>query len=269
MFYIRTSTLSSWNDCPRREAAKIFGSVIESAGFSLRRDRMKKIVGAVIGTGVHAGAGEALKEKKSGNAAFKYIDMVDISISCFRDEIKDGVMYDDLSPNNNTCEKQIQRISKVYWNRYYPEIVPVAIEVSIKAAINDDYTLTGHPDVITENDIRDLKCGKVDRIYMPQLGGYSLLSRANRITIPKLLMVDWIPRTDIRKPQKECKTFTYNAVESEALARSVIDTIIYQHSQFLSSGEPLAFPANPYSMLCGAKWCPAYGTNWCKIKQGV
>jgi hypothetical protein len=267
MFYIRTSTLSSWNDCPRRESSKIFGSLIESAGYTLRKGDMKKIVGAVIGTGIHAGAGRALTEKKNGNAAFKYNDMVDVSIGTFRDEAVEGLMYDDLSPNNNTCEKQIQRMSKVYWNAYYPVIQPVAIEASIQAVITDDYTLTGHPDVITEEDVRDLKCGKIDRIHMPQLGGYSLLARANKIAIPKQLHIDWIPRSDIRKPQKERKTFTYNAPESEAVARSVIDTIIYQHTQFLSSGDPLTFPANPYSILCGAKWCPAYGTAWCKMRK--
>lgn len=265
MFFIRASTLSSWNDCPRRESAKIFSSLIESAGFRLHHE-MKKIVGAVIGTGVHAGAGLALKGKMNG-CVFKYQDMEEAGITAFRDEIKDGIIYDDLSPNNNTCEKQIQRISQVYWKKYYPFIEPLAIERSISAEINDDYTLTGHPDVITNTEIRDLKCGKNDKIHMPQLGGYSLLSRANQISIPDKLYIDWIPRSDIRKPQKESKTFTYDAQEAEALASSVIETIIYQHAKFLTNGCELSFPANPNSILCGSKWCPAYGTDWCKMKR--
>jgi hypothetical protein len=37
--------------------------------------------------------------------------------------------------------------------------------------------------------------------------------------------------------------------------------------RYLLPGDPWAFPANPGSKLCSAKWCPAWGTTFCREHQ--
>ena len=57
------------------------------------------------------------------------------------------------------------------------------------------------------------------------------------------------------------------AEQAAQMALLEMDAAIERFQQAVATGkEPpeRAFPANPMSVLCGASWCPAYKTKWCK-----
>ena len=58
---IRASSLSSYPDCLRRTASRIFYDDIVAAGYELRTTNTG--IGAATGTGTHSGAGYILSQK--------------------------------------------------------------------------------------------------------------------------------------------------------------------------------------------------------------
>jgi hypothetical protein len=46
-----------------------------------------------------------------------------------------------------------------------------------------------------------------------------------------------------------------------------IKYVIRDIENFQKIKKPSVFMANPMSMRCGAKYCPAYNTDWCEITK--
>lgn len=258
--------LPSFFDCPRREIIKIIPDTMESAGFKFQpRDQ---VVAAIVGTATHAAAEELIKLKKeAGESADVHIDMaIGKGIDSFYDQSSEseGIIYDDITNNNNTAEAQIRQLTGFYKHGILPfiESDSALTEVSLEATING-IDVTGHADIISQHDLRDFKSSKKQN-YLAQLGMYSILNRAMGGE-DKDLYVDFLPRTSIDKPFTGKTIVKYNRTIAEKVAISTIEHVKFNVELFNKTGDPYSIPANPKSMLCSNKYCTAFNTSFCKL----
>jgi hypothetical protein len=265
--YIRASSLSGWNDCPRRGMARQYPDIFESAtGVEVRREE-KRFVSAAIGTSIHRGAQTILTMKMQGESA-SIDDMIGASMASYAEETADGIEYDGTTAAPSVAEQQIIILAREYYNSVFPEIEPIAIEQSLSAFIGSEgaFKLTGHPDVIERRRIRDIKTGRHGHNCHAQLGAYTLLAAANDIgEPPDELVVDHLPRKTPNKPYPGIGIFRYDADACTAEARAVLKIIMIQIRDLRNEKTPDVVPANPSSILCSEKFCPAYGTDFCRL----
>lgn len=265
-FKIRVSTLPSYFDCPRRAIARLFRQEILDIGYTLNWLIMG--VAPLIGTAVHAGAGGMIENKMVTGKPGKLDDATEISIEKFREEILKGVEWDATSPNQNNSEKQIQTLTRSYYHEVQPKIKPTGVEVALTANIGDGFILSGHIDLIAGDIIRDLKTGTRISDCQAQLGGYSLLEKSNHKTNIKQTIMDFLPRVTIDKPYPGAKEIYYDPGMAERVAHNVTMRMKLEVQNFLQTKEAWRIPANPMSIICGPKYCPACGpnSNFCEVK---
>ena len=275
MIIIRLSHLPGWADCARREAARIMPDMITGAGFTLRT--LVQGVGAAVGTAVHKAAAYTLTEKLEDRGLGDDNDAEDLAIDSFNTQIGGGVMWDDTTKIKGDGHRQIQRMVRSYRKKVAPTINPVSVEERLKANLVEGMEVSGQRDVLGREPhaIIDLKTGKSPRANSAQYGGYAMLhhthepdNRVERITEHHL------PRVGANKDQPEPITIQYDVQASEWLARDLLDDIVRSVDEFKQrvtafSGKPPegAFRANPYSMLCSEKFCPAWGTDFCRVHR--
>jgi hypothetical protein len=153
-------------------------------------------------------------------------------------------------------------------------IEPVIVEERLEAQVEPGLTLAGHPDVVAvEPDaVHDLKTGiRRPANPAPQIGGYSLLSRSHGMKIEHAT-IDYIKRVPISQPQPGSMSIEYEVAAAETAASNILRAIVRDLDTFLHGddqrrirpGDPWAFQANPSSILCSARWCPAHGTSFCR-----
>ena len=270
---IRASSLPGYPDCPRRWAARQLRTEIETAGYRLRTTGTS--IAAAIGTGVHGGAAYLLKEKMLGRKPF---DAEDEAVDVFREAIHDGeiLMDEKTAPTKNDAEKQVTRMLAAFERGVLPAVNPIMVEERLQA-IRGNITLSGQGDNLCEepNALRDLKTGARAGMHRPQLGAYSLLYRSHGRQVHRAI-VDFIPRVSLRQAQPEVISTEYDASRCETAALRVLDHIERDMKLFREGdgkaflpGDPWAFAANPSSMLCSERWCPAFGSDFCKEHQGA
>lgn len=263
--FIRASSLSGYPDCPRRAASKLFRPAILAAGFVLRD--LASSIGASVGTAVHAGAAMALKHKALHGDLGSESDANDRVVETLREEAAPGVQYDRETPELNTAEQQALRMTRVYRQSVAPSIEPILVEERLEAELRPGLVLTGQSDVIAREPgkVRDLKTGKKMGKHAPQIGSYSLLARSAGIEINEA-SIDFVQRVSMKKPQPDAVSAAVRVAEAETAAVNILRTIDADFLTFrkgderlgLLPGDPWAFLANPNSMLCSAKWCPAH-----------
>lgn len=254
--------LPAYFDCARRAAAKQFRKEIEAAGFDLRQTAPS--VGAALGTSVHAAGEYLLREKMQNYTLGDVSRAVEIAVERFREETEPGAEWDDTTPNPNVAHFQMRRLVQALAERA-ERIMPKAVELELRADAGDGFELTGHVDVLTADDhLRDWKTGKLHRPYQSQLGAYSLLAKSNGHAV-SAASIDWIERAPKTKPQPPCQSESYPLDTCERAAFATIQRIKRDVVAFRSSGDPWSFPANPMTMLCEARFCPAHGTRFCDM----
>lgn len=271
---IRASSLPGYSDCSRRWAARTLHAELKEAGYDVGEHKMTSI-GASVGTGVHGGAAMLLIEKmNNGNVSDSVITQAgDFAISELSEKSKEGVLWDKATENMNDAQKQTLRMLTAYRLGVMPNINPVAVERRLEADLGDGFMLSGQSDLQTlqPGDIRDTKTGTIARMHFAQIGSYSLLARTRHKELPVTeLHVDFIPRVSMKKPQPAPIVEEYDQSVAEHAAQATIDhikTAVAEFRRRVTSGDAPpenAFLANPSSMLCSAKWCPAHGTNFCR-----
>jgi hypothetical protein len=159
---------------------------------------------------------------------------------------------------------QILRITQAYMP-VAQAIDAKAVELELAATIAPGWKLTGHIDLYTHaQEVDDLKTGAVRRPYQAQLGGYSLLAKSNGMPV-KGVGITFVPRGKKTKPQPPAERQPYNIAVAEKAAYATINQIRADVEKFQQTGDPYSFPANPMSLMCSAKYCPAHGTKFCKL----
>lgn len=269
--FIRASSLSGHPDCGRRSAARVFSPIVRAMGYVLRE--MPSSIGASVGTGVHAGAALTLQHKAEHGTLGPADAAIDCAVDTLRAEISDGIIYDRETPEMNTAERQVIRMTECYRAQVAPQIQPLRIEEQLEAEVRPGLVLTGRADAIAREPgtIRDLKTGKRMGNHNPQIGAYSMLARSTGIDINSAA-IDHVQRTSIKKPQPDAVTLRLRVADAEIAAVRIINQMASELDAFMNGrpeqgllpGDPWAFTANPQSMLCSAKWCPAHGTSFCR-----
>ncbi|NUB14539.1 DUF2800 domain-containing protein [Azospirillum brasilense] len=268
---VRSSSLSGYPDCPRRGAAKLFRREVLAAGYELRE--LPNGIGAAVGTAVHAGAAVILLEKAKSGSLPPVSTATDAAIDSLRTTAAKGIGYDRETPALNEAEQQAERMVRVYRAQIAPDVQPLIVEERLEAQVTADIILSGQSDVIAREPgrVHDLKTGKARSNHKPQLGSYSLLARSNGIDVTEACE-DFIQRAPLKKPQPDALIIKHDLAAAETAAIAVLRHIEDDLKSFRQGnpsvgvlpGDAWAFPANPNSKLCSAKWCPAHGTSFCR-----
>lgn len=272
---IRVSSLAGYPDCGRRSAARMFRREITAAGFRLRY--LTRGIGAAIGTAVHKSAAVSLDEKARSGRLPPASVATDAAAETLKDQIGTGeVTFDGpqgVTHNAREATAQTITMSLAYHRVVAPLVHPIIIEERLEAEVEPGIILSGQPDVIAREPhaVRDLKSGtRRSGSNAPQLGGYSLLARSHNLDIASAA-IDFVQRVRTNKPQPEPVTSTVAVEPAETAASNILRTIARDLDTFrngdperrIRPGDPWAFMANPSSILCSERYCPAYGTTFC------
>lgn len=252
--------LPSWSECARRTAAKNYRKLVEEQGFQLRR--LKPTVGAAVGTAVHHAAAAVMRGWRDGTPE---PDGFDGALQSFRDEVAPGAEWDDTTPNRQAAEQQIASLTGAYLNAAEHMAAPVLVEESMRASAGEGWELTGTLDLLDEEGrVDDLKTGALARPYFQQVGGYVLLARANKRTVREA-GITFIKRVRVGKPQPPAVRTTFDLDVATRSAWAVIEDVRRSVERFAEKGDPYELRANPMSLMCSERYCPAWGTEFCRV----
>lgn len=261
---VRCSSLSIAADCFRRNAARSWPALIESYGYTLRRTGTH--VGAAVGRAIHSTAEVILQRQLAGKEAFSRGDVAQLASGGLGLELEaDAINFDEVTPGANDADRQVRHMAATYASQVATRFVAEEVETRLEAVYRPGYVLSGQKDVLAlgAGGLRDLKTGRKRSNNAAQLGGYLILLRANqRWRDVKRLVEDFVQRA--KKPI-DAVEIDYSPEDAIAAARGVLAAVTSQVDAFRKDpSKPWAFPANPRSMLCSDRHCPAFGTNFCK-----
>lgn len=261
---LRASMLAGYADCARRAAAKQWRSEIAEAGFELRT--LMPSIGASVGTAAHGAVERILQGRLAAPD-----DPPDVpaaiahGVGLLRGDVVAGAVWDATTPNLPIAEQQVERLVRSYLP-IADRVQPAAVELDLRATI-DGWELTGHIDLMTrEGRIDDLKTGALPRPHQAQLGAYALLAGANGFTVTSI-GVTFIRRLRLSRPQSAPVQRSYDVQIAERTAWGIIAAIRRDVAEFTRSGDPEAFVANPMSLMCSERYCPAWGTSFCGLHE--
>jgi hypothetical protein len=270
---IRCSALTWWPDCPRRGAARLFWREISAAGFRLRST--PRGIGAAIGSAVHKTAAVILTEKAKTGSLPPSTVAADCAAETLLDELGSGeIMFDRTTANRVEGEVTVVGMARAYHRHIAPTVDAVLVEERLEAEVAPGIVLSGQPDVVAREPhrVRDLKTStRAGATHAPQIGGYSLLARSHGLDIAEAA-VDSIRRVAIGRAQPDPVSKPVAVALAESAASSIIKHIEGDLRTFregdparrILPGDPWAFAANPSSILCSPKYCPAFGTEFCR-----
>ena len=277
---IRASSLTYWPDCERRGAARLFKHIIEARGFFLRTTPVH--IGAPIGSATHAGAAYGLQAKIDTGELAPLSQAVDLAMSSLDKEI---AKYADIdwpprdAANVDQAQKQTRRMLAMVHMKVSPFIKPAAVEDRLTADIGDGFILSGQRDIYgveiaTANEnyyrpnnqgfwkIKDLKTGAKSGPHMPQTGAYGILGRSHGYQVDGADIIQ-IPRVPLSKTQPDPIIISIPIESAERAAESTYKRVKSTLIEFMETGDPHVFLANPTSIMCSDR-CPAWGTPFCR-----
>lgn len=262
---MRCSMLPGFADCARRAVAKQYRRQVEERGFSIRQ--LPPSIGAAVGTAVHAAAAEILKREWStgGTALDHAVETASIE---FNAEVSKGVIWDDTTPNSQAAKKQIESLTQAFISASLNS-APVLIEERFSAKLSEDWEISGQIDTFENyGHLDDLKTGALARPYIQQLGGYAMLLETNGHRVSSI-GTTFIKRVPAKRDQPAAIKTRFDLTVAKKSAWVAILEIQRVVGLFLESGDPYSIAANPMSMMCSDKYCPAHSTEFCKVHMGA
>jgi hypothetical protein len=223
-------------------------------------------VGSAVGTAAHVAVAAMQRRRLAGEVVSVDTRAADLrtALDAFRADIAPGAEWDDTTPSLQVAEFQIERMAERCFASA-EAMTPAAVELSLSAEIADGWTLTGTLDLLTTDaHLDDMKTGALRRPYQAQLGGYALLAKANGYEV-RTAGTTFIARGKKTKPQPPAERQSYDLPTAERAAYATIQAIKRDVEAFKASGDPFAFPANPMSLMCSRRYCPAFETEFCTM----
>lgn len=257
---VHCSALPMYADCGRRQAAKMFRPLIQQQGYEFRTEPQG--IGAAVGTAMHDAIGYTLQAKIDTGDLGNQTEAEQRGLQSLEDRVRQGLSWDQTTPNLNTAQKQVVRQSRAYRLMTAPNIEPVAVEYQIRAQRDSGLVVSGRLDLMVDNGLRDAKSGRVRRVNAAQYGGYALLREAKGLPTGEI-HEDYVARVSIRDPQPDPVDISLDIEVCKSAALAVLSRIEFDLAHFKATGRREAFMANTNSMLCSAKFCEAFGTDWC------
>lgn len=275
---IRASSLSSYPDCALRAAANSQAKLFSAHGYELHPASTN--FGALIGSGVHAGAEVALKGKMLGDSV-PLSTCEDAAIEEYRERRRreaDGkvLIGDETAGDHNQAEQQVRRMLDRYRKDVVTVAEPVAVERRIEAEVMEGVILSGQSDLLhldrgqdqahPQEIVRDLKTTRRRSMHpmahAPQVGGYSLLFRS-RGHDPTEARLDVLPRVRLAKPQPPVERRDLDIQAAEQIAHAVAHEFGSKLLAFARDGDARRFVPNPGSFLCSRRFCRLHGLPGC------
>lgn len=262
--YIRSSMLSTYQDCPRRAAAKHWKKYLSGLGYEIKQ--LPITIGGAVGDGVHAAAKYMMEGKISGRVE-KISDIIEVGMIKLSNKTAEEVRFDSVTGSINEAQKQCSSLINIFIDQAAPNLNPLALEVFRKATVMEGVEFGGSCDIETVGgSIHDEKYGSKYRPAQAQLGGYSILKKSETGESAKVISQLHIPRVKLGA-ETGLKVTTYDVSICERMAYAMIMHIVRDMKNFIKSQNPWCFPANPLSMLCSEKYCPAWKTPWCYVMR--
>ncbi len=261
---IRCSSIDEFEDCQRRCIARNF-----EAEHNIKLNKVGSIIGSLTGTANHK-AVETMNDQKRKTGKIDQKLYIEAGLDNLSDEIvKAGneIIYDSTTPERNVAEMQVRRMSNVYENDIANHINVIESEKEVNAEIKEGWILSGHLDQVTDEGLRDLKTGKISRWHINQIGTYSFLRKIETDHAPKSAKVDFVKRVGktAAQPNVITKSYPVDAVMNHAIGN--IKNIIKAVDTMIRTGDIDHINTNLNSMMCSKKYCPAFGTEFCKISK--
>ena len=259
---IRCSSLPEYPDCPRRWAARTLGQEIKDQGYVLRR--RARMIGAIVGTGAHAGAAYTMEEKRKTGTIGNKTECEHRALETMNQEVEGEIIWDQVTPAQPHAEKQILRLVWSYRDHWAPNLKPKSVEQRLDARHPTGLKISGQQDLVVEDPakLRDYKTGRVRRANGAQYGGYTRILRSHGQPV-EAICEDYHKRMPLTKVQEPPVEIVYDVAACEQQTEIIIRSIARDLAEFRESGDTASFVANPRSMLCSNKYCGAWGTPWC------
>lgn len=235
--------------------------------------RLSYSVAATIGAATHRAGEVILREKAESGSP----PTVGVGTDAARDYLVEAlaqgeITYDGLTANRTDALRQVIAMSRTYYHKVAPRISPTLVEHRLEADFGG-IVVSGQADVVAvePGQIDDLKTGaRIPGNFNAQIGCYSLLARSAGLEIEQGA-IDFIKRVPVGRVQPDPIRIIVPLAIAEQTAMNVIRHIVDDLRVFregddrlgLKAGDPAAFLANPNSVLCSAKYCPAHGTSFC------
>jgi hypothetical protein len=279
---IRASSLSSYWDCPRRGAVRLFRKKVQDSGFELRTAGSS--IAAHIGTAVHKAIAELLRLKQQfGDITRHEIDLAtEKAVRCGSPEekceclsclVNIGTIWDKTTPHFATAEAQIRAMLEAYapgLESIEPRIIEHKFEYEVSPLGEQaiPILLTGTIDLYDAfAALWDHKTGSNLPSAHPQAGAYIMLLELHDYPVERFIL-NYCKREGIRKTEAGLPPplqLILDIEECTSAAWSALAGIQRHFEDYLETGDPWAFPANPQSRTCTAKYCTAFDTEWCKV----
>ena len=270
---IRPSSFPTFAGCGRRWAATTLADLVREAGYDLRKN-LPKHVGAAIGTGVHAAVAYTLEQKREHGDLGGAAEAENRAEAALVEGLQEGAIWDDATPSVGTAKAQTSRMVRSYRRHLAPHVQPLLVEQRLIADVGDGWHLSGQADTLAGgegNRVRDLKTARALSNHALQLGGYGILLQAHGLDVAGAV-IDYLPRVRLSQEQPPPESHDVPLRHAVAEAWDLLDAAKSAVTEFQrraadpSGRDPAgAFRANPSSSLCGEKWCPAFGTSFCRI----
>lgn len=225
---------------------------------------------ASIGTGIHAGAEQFWAEVKptGDREKFNLAAMTDAAVQSFREDIKDGVKFDD-GENENTAIVEIANGVEAFADdigqfAMIPDFVEEYFEVQIEHPLV--VAVGGTIDYLAKKTIADVKTSKrklAPQSYVVQQSIYRYLAEANGHEITSNQIQGVV--LGKRSVDGMILPLEANVPQAKFLVNGILDTLTVA----LEDKMPLEvlFPGNPKYYLCSNKYCEHYAT--CPFVNGL
>lgn len=266
---IRASATNNWADCERRLVATAFPDLVMARGIEL--ERRPTHIGAHVGTAAHASVASMWREvAASGGDWPSYVMAFEVGVASLENTFAaDGVVYDDTTKDRQEAIIATDKIVKAYRNHRSPAVVPLAFETLLEARIKRGWKLTGHVDLmstdavfVADTELDDLKTGVSVPSPGPQLGSYDMLLEAVRTPVKSVRMT-FIRRVRRTAEQPPPLIVPMDRAIIRRQARFAIEEITTKVDALAKGADIFTAKANTNSRLCSAKFCSAFGTDWC------
>lgn len=273
MIRLRASSLSDFESCQRRAGARFLQASGLDREFGVQLRRTKQHIGAVVGTGTHAGAAVLMQEfaetgQQGGDHRRKRA--MDVAASSVTDQCREPSVMDETTPTNAAAVDAAQKITERIYLDVIPASKPLVIEKGYSATFRglegeDEFLVTGTVDLfLVTRDLVDFKTGRNRPKPLAQQGAYSLILRSNGRDVERASIM-FGKRPKRGSPADKIEPINLPLSDAERHALSVSRIASRAISDLVSSGDPNVLPANPGCMLCSEKFCPAFNSDFCRV----
>ena len=272
MISIRSSSLDDYPSCPRRFAARWLLDAKHELATTHRLRRTRPNIGAIVGTGFHKGVAYLLEQFKATGlqGSMRRIRAAqETAIEEIKNLMREPVTTDTATPTGvaaiATTFRLVERYHYDVRHEHEPHLIERGLKVEFTTACGTVHQITSTVDNYLINGVlEDTKSGVNKPAPFAQFGSYSMAIRANGLPLTGG-KVRYGKRVALNKPQPSIETIPVDPMAFEKHALAIARQAAGGLMRLLASGDPDEFLANPRDRLCGAKWCPAYGTTFCPL----